>query len=65
MATEGKPLDPGEGFPRTRGLELTQLDLSAARRALLADRFATQVSVDPFALLDRAGAAQLTLRVRG
>jgi hypothetical protein len=64
MVTEGKPLDPGEGLPRAHGVELTQLDPSDARRASLADRFAARVPVDAFALLDLAGAAQLTVRVR-
>jgi hypothetical protein len=64
MVTKGKPLDPGESFRRTHGVELTQLDPADACRASLADRFAARVSVDPFALLDLAGTAQLTLRVR-
>ena len=64
MATEGKPLDPREAFLRTHGIELTQPDPWGARRASLADHFAARVSVDSFALLDLAGAAQLTLRVR-
>jgi hypothetical protein len=64
MVTEGKPLDPGEGFPRTHAAELSQLDPSDARRAWLADRLAARVTIDPFALLDLAGAAQLALRVR-
>ena len=64
MVTEGKPFDPDEGFPHAHAVELTQLDPSDARRTSLADRFAARVSVDPFASLDLAVAAQLSVRVR-
>jgi hypothetical protein len=64
MMREGKPLYPGVDFPRTHGVERMQLDPSDARRPSPADRFAAQVSVDPFASLNRSAAAQLALRVR-
>jgi hypothetical protein len=63
MVREGKPLYPGVGFPRTHCVERMQLDPSDARRPSPADRFAAHVC-DPFALLNRLGAAQLAFRVR-
>jgi hypothetical protein len=63
MVRKGKPLYPGVGLPCRHGVERMQLDPSDARRPSLADRFSAHVC-DPFALLNRLGAAQLALRVR-